>query len=140
MAKPIENPGNNVVIENLRKEIVVLNDEITKLKSQLTREQVALDKVASFDPNNINERVQNYLTTPVVFSLSGLNDVIEFAKEVAMERDSNHEYVTILIGPYKGKKAKVLEVAMNAGARNGRWTVELADGTKLMYTGEEVRK
>lgn len=48
------------------------------------------------------------------------------------------DYVKSLIGPYKGCIVKILKIEMNAGARNGWFTVEFKDGSEGLYAGEEI--
>lgn len=47
--------------------------------------------------------------------------------------------VLILIGPYSGRHAIVKSIELNAGARNGWFTVMLPSGKELLYAGEELR-
>lgn len=49
------------------------------------------------------------------------------------------DIITILKYKYAGQKAVVTKIEMDAGAANGWYTVELPDGTTLMYAGEEIR-
>jgi hypothetical protein len=51
-----------------------------------------------------------------------------------------YEEVKILIGRFKGQTATVLKIEMHSGARNGWVTVQAADGTQLLYAGEEIAK
>jgi hypothetical protein len=45
----------------------------------------------------------------------------------------------ILIGPHKGQIGRVVKAEFDAGARYGWYTLDMPDGTKLMYAGEEIR-
>lgn len=49
-----------------------------------------------------------------------------------------NDEVIILIGKYKHRRAKIIKIEFNAGARNGWYTVS-CEGTQLLYAGEEIR-
>lgn len=43
-----------------------------------------------------------------------------------------------LLGPYQGQVLTVKEIKFNAGAPNGWFTCQAADGETPMFTGEEL--
>lgn len=49
--------------------------------------------------------------------------------------------IEILIGPYKGQMAEIINVSFESGARNGWFTVRLKanQAMTLLYAGEEIR-
>ena len=48
-------------------------------------------------------------------------------------------YVQILIGPHKGRIARVISIEVDSGARNGWVTVNFDNKDHAMYAGEELK-